>query len=275
MRKHALDIAMPACVLLLAPCILFAQQDVAGARDHPLFSRMSDYYIAEYEEKPFDAEEFYDAGGKPVTVEGHKYVITYRLKQGATPLSDTQIIRNYTTAIRKIGGVVLEERYQAFMKLAKDDAEIWCAIYPESSGESYRLHIVEKQVPVQEVTANADALRNSIGATGHVAVYDISTGKVDIRPESEPTLKEIARLLQQNASLALFVVGHTDSVGDLALNMKLSQGRAESVVDALVSRYGVDRTRLIPHGVGPLAPVAANRTEAGRAKNRRVELVER
>jgi OmpA-OmpF porin, OOP family len=61
---------------------------------------------------------------------------------------------------------------------------------------------------------------------------------------------------------------------DLATNVKLSQARAQSVVDALVSQQGIASTRLIPHGAGPYAPVASNKTEEGRAKNRRVELVE-
>jgi len=69
-------------------------------------------------------------------------------------------------------------------------------------------------------------------------------------------------------------VGHTDNVAGVDSNMKLSQARADSVVKALVSQYGIDAKRLTAYGVGPLAPVAPNKTEEGRAKNRRVELVE-
>jgi len=70
------------------------------------------------------------------------------------------------------------------------------------------------------------------------------------------------------------VVGHTDSVGQIEANMKLSQARAEAVVQALTKSHGVAATRLKAHGAGPIAPVVTNRTEEGRAKNRRVELVE-
>jgi outer membrane protein OmpA-like peptidoglycan-associated protein len=70
------------------------------------------------------------------------------------------------------------------------------------------------------------------------------------------------------------LVGHTDNVAGVDSNMKLSQARADSVVKALVSQYGIDAKRLTAYGVGPLAPVAPNKTEEGRAKNRRVELVE-
>jgi OOP family OmpA-OmpF porin len=61
---------------------------------------------------------------------------------------------------------------------------------------------------------------------------------------------------------------------DLATNLKLSQARAQAVVNALVKQHGIAATRLIPYGDGPYAPVASNKTEEGRAKNRRVELVE-
>jgi len=83
----------------------------------------------------------------------------------------------------------------------------------------------------------------------------------------------MASLLQKNASLSLRVVGHTDSTGDFAHNMALSEARAKSVVAALSTRFGIAASRLSAHGVGPLAPVASNETEEGRAKNRRVELV--
>jgi OmpA-OmpF porin, OOP family len=74
--------------------------------------------------------------------------------------------------------------------------------------------------------------------------------------------------------LKVYVVGHTDMTVDLATNVKLSQARAESVVNALVSQHGIAGARLIAYGDGPYAPVATNKTEEGRAKNRRVELVE-
>ena len=75
--------------------------------------------------------------------------------------------------------------------------------------------------------------------------------------------------------MRLFIVGHTDNVGLLEFNLSLSQRRADAVVNILLSEYGVDNKRLHSAGIGPLSPVASNKTEAGRAKNRRVELVER
>lgn len=82
-------------------------------------------------------------------------------------------------------------------------------------------------------------------------------------------------MLQQEPSLNVRIVGHTDSVGSFEMNMELSRARAEAVVAALVGEHGVAAARLEAHGVGPLAPVATNTTTEGKGKNRRVEIVER
>ena len=100
------------------------------------------------------------------------------------------------------------------------------------------------------------------------------TGKAEVKPESNDTLTQIAKMLQLQPELKLLVVGHTDNVGTLAANMDLSKRRADAVVKALTTSFGVSPSRLNAQGAGPLAPVASNRTEDGRAKNRRVELVE-
>jgi outer membrane protein OmpA-like peptidoglycan-associated protein len=95
-----------------------------------------------------------------------------------------------------------------------------------------------------------------------------------LKPESGPALAEVAAVLKGAPSLRLYVVGHTDSAGQAASNGELSERRAAAAVKALVERHGVAVDRLTPKGVGPFAPVGSNRTEEGRAKNRRVELVE-
>jgi OmpA-OmpF porin, OOP family len=125
------------------------------------------------------------------------------------------------------------------------------------------------------VTLSADELSKAITSTGRVAVYGIlfDTGSSVIRSESKPSLEQIAALLKQDASLRLHVVGHTDNQGDLSTNFSLSKARATSVAAALSAQYGVAAARLSANGVSSLAPVASNESEAGRAKNRRVELV--
>jgi OmpA-OmpF porin, OOP family len=134
---------------------------------------------------------------------------------------------------------------------------------------------VEKKAMAQDIVANADVFSNDLKATGHSAVYGIyfDTGKSEIKPESGQAIGEIAKLLKNDAGLKVYVVGHTDNMGGLESNMKLSRDRADAVVQALVRDHGIIASRLSPYGAGPYAPVASNDTEEGKAKNRRVELV--
>ncbi len=122
---------------------------------------------------------------------------------------------------------------------------------------------------------SASEMGKSLDTSGKVAVYGIlfDTAKADIKPESKASLEQIGSLLKQQTRLKLHVVGHTDNVGSLAANIDLSKRRAEAVVAALASTFGIARDRLTANGVASLAPVASNADEAGRAKNRRVELV--
>jgi len=256
------------------------EQDAEGSKDHPLLSRMPNFYIHDYEEKEFDRYEFQATADQTTPVEGHYYHIAYYLREGSKVPSQLQIMRNYENAIKKIGGTVLWDNgeSQATLKLAQQGKEIWAFVLATYGGTtpSYYLTIVEKQAMTQEVTANADTWLNDISTTGHAAVYGIyfDTDKSDIKPESEPTLEEITKLLRKDESLKLYLVGHTDSTGEFAHNMKLSEARANAVMNALVSKHGIPAPRLKAYGVGPLAPVASNRSEDGRAHNRRVELVE-
>lgn len=135
--------------------------------------------------------------------------------------------------------------------------------------------IVQKPMEADKLVG-AKEMADQIAEVGRVALYGIyfDTNKTDIKPESEPTLEEIAKLLKSQPTLNLLVVGHTDNVGTFASNMDLSQRRAQAVVNTLTSKHGVANERLTPVGDSFSAPVASNKTEEGRAKNRRVELVE-
>ncbi|WP_412545594.1 OmpA family protein [Maricaulis sp. MIT060901] len=125
------------------------------------------------------------------------------------------------------------------------------------------------------VTVSAEVLASGLEADGHVRVDGLlfALDEPDLLPGSEEALQAVADLLQQNPEMSLYVVGHTDSSGALAHNMSLSQRRAGSVVTALVEQYGIDAARLEAHGVGPLSPEASQASDAGRALNRRVEIV--
>ena len=140
----------------------------------------------------------------------------------------------------------------------------------------YTVNVVEvKPLQTELVVVKAETLASDITKLGHASIYGIyfDTGKSVIKPESQQTIAEIAKLLTAQPSLRLHVVGHTDNVGTLPSNMMLSKQRAEAVVNSLVNDHRIAASRLIANGVGPLAPVASNAAEDGRAKNRRVELV--
>jgi outer membrane protein OmpA-like peptidoglycan-associated protein len=268
--------------LLLTGNLAFAQQDAKGCKDHPLFSRMQGYRIVKCQEKEFDAVDFIDPATKQkVTIEGRKSHTEYSVdKTFQGKYSRVQVSRNYTNAITGIGGTAYENNpkdpTETSMKLIKDGKELWAKLrIPNNNAWDFYLTVLEKQAMTQEVVADAKFMADGIGSTGHVAIYGIyfDFNKADVKPESDAALKEIAKLLQQDAKLKLYVVGHTDNVGGLDYNMKLSQQRAEAVVKELVSKYKVDGSRLKALGVGPAAPVTSNETEEGKAKNRRVELV--
>jgi OOP family OmpA-OmpF porin len=255
---------------------LFSEEDVDGGKDHPLLSRMSGYYISEYEEQEFDSFAFYDDKDKEYVIEGHLYVISYTLEEGLESPGQLNVVKNYTNAIRKIGGTILLEGDDACMKIVKDGMETWIDVWVSADGNEYRLTIVEKKLLNQQVVADPKAMAGDIMKEGHVAVYGIyfDTDSDKIKPESDATLKAIADMLKANPSLKVYVVGHTDMTGTLEHNMDLSSRRAGSVMNALVSKYGITASRLQAKGVGPLCPVASNKNEDGRTKNRRVELVE-
>jgi outer membrane protein OmpA-like peptidoglycan-associated protein len=123
---------------------------------------------------------------------------------------------------------------------------------------------------------NADDMKRAIHDSGEVAVYGLyfDTDKDAVKSESQSALAEIAKLLKSDPSLRLHVVGHTDNQGKPDYNLDLSHRRATSVVAELTSKYGIGANRLDAFGCGIYSPVASNEAEIGRAKNRRVELVQ-
>jgi len=129
---------------------------------------------------------------------------------------------------------------------------------------------------VETGSVTAENLSKGIIADGHIAVYGIhfEIGNSEIKDESEASLKLIADYLKSVEDKKFFIVGHTDNTGLVAENMKLSESRAKSVMDKLINNYGVNSTQILSYGVSSLAPIASNLTDEGKAKNRRVEIVE-
>ncbi len=164
------------------------------------------------------------------------------------------------------------------MTVCAFENNFWGSETKMEKGRTYcRVDMVEtKPMETKMVTVTSEEMARGLESSGKIALYGIyfDTDKADVKPESKAALEEMAKLLKTFPDLRVLVVGHTDSTGDREYNMGLSRRRAEAVVKSLRESYGIAASRLVPAGVGMLAPVASNRTEEGRAKNRRVELVE-
>ncbi|HDR50239.1 MAG TPA: hypothetical protein ENN90_01265 [Mariniphaga anaerophila] len=162
-------------------------------------------------------------------------------------------------------------------KGSKGGQEIFIMVYTVVEG-NYTL-ITQDVLEIDAVTTgmvSAEVISNGIAADGRVAIYDIyfETAKSDIKPESAQALSIIAAFIKSNPSKKYFIVGHTDNTGEVSTNLTLSQNRALSVLNELVNQYAVNKEQVKAHGVASLAPVASNATSEGKAKNRRVEIVE-
>lgn len=183
-----------------------------------------------------------------------------------------------------------EQRYALATLPDGDGNQRTLAVYVYAFGETYPycgaledrtgVLVVAIEPTAREkkmVTVTADEMAQALAAEGKISLYGIhfDFNKSVVRPESAPTLEQIAALLKSQPTLALDVVGHTDNVGGADYNRKLSQRRADAVVTALVEDYAIDDGRLTPSGAGMDKPVADNGSAQGRAKNRRVELVKR
>ena len=255
----------------------FAQADKAGCADHPLFpTRMPGYSLRACKTEEFGRYEFWtDNARVKVPAEGKFTFITYGIADRKNEPSPIAVVQNYENAILKAGGKILHKvpNWWVNGKILKNGQEVMVQV--ERGNGLIWLRIVERKAMAQYIVADAAAMSGDLKTMGHVALYGIyfDTGRAEVKPESKPALEEIAKLMKGDPALKLKVVGHTDLVGTQEANLKLSQARGEAVVQALVSQHGIVPARLKGYGVGPLAPVATNDTEEGRAKNRRVELV--
>ncbi len=248
--------------------------DVEGSKDHPMLTRMPNFYIQRYEQN-FDRVEMTGAGGNFIYPEGTKTYITYFFDEtsGQKKPGPYQILKNYEAALKKIDGMLVysNNEFVSTFSLKKNGATTWIGL--ESGEGFYYLTIVEVEALKQEVAANE--LYKQLSEQGSVALYiNFETGKSTIQPESLTIIDEVAKMLKENPSLTVSIEGHTDNVGTPASNKTLSLNRAKSVVNALVGK-GIAATRLSSAGWGQEKPIGDNSTESGRASNRRVEIVKK
>jgi OmpA-OmpF porin, OOP family len=251
------------------------------------------------EDVPYDRWEFFD-GHKLIPVEG-RTIITGGKGSSA---SFFQVQKTYEKLVHDLGGVTVYEgsgkplkdgklmfqdkRFRANYVYEEDQmgvymvrtptSQIWVEVYHpwEDNSKNYWLTIVEKKaLEVKVKLIPADEMKQGLDSAGHVALYlNFDTDKTALRPEAQPVIAEIVKLMQANPALKLEVQGHTDNAGTPAHNQALSEGRAAAVVAALKAQ-GIAADRITAKGYGQDKPVADNGGEEGRAKNRRVELVKR
>jgi outer membrane protein OmpA-like peptidoglycan-associated protein len=298
------------CILPVVAATLALAQDVS--KDHPLIKRYpgsgvfggdNAIMVAQFDEFDMVTGPIKDGKAtKTMHLEGKVFFAPYSNPEDRSVL---EIYRNYEQNLKQAGFQTLfacsgaecggdsgdtvkpqfysvqdagwSNRYLA-AKLARPEGDVYVSLLVHAQGRvggGSDLYVIEVKPMENKNLVDAASLANDISSTGHVAVYGIyfDTGKAELKPESEATLKEIAKLLETDGSLKLYVVGHTDNQGAFAMNMDLSKRRADSVVTALTAKYGVAAGRLQAFGNGPCAPVASNDNEDGRARNRRVELV--
>lgn len=257
----------------------------AAETDHPLLSGMAGFEIRSKKVVDFDQVQDSPVECDPITcktdaikdgtfrAEGRVTNIDYSATKDAGELA---ILRNHEHAIRSLGGTLVNPRPNTFgrhvFKIDKDGAMTWVVLNIVSAS-GYRLAIIEPATMQQSVTAGQ--LADQIKKQGFATVYiNFDTAKSDIKPEAQGIIKAIAMMLKTNSELKLSVEGHTDNVGDAKSNKTLSEARARAVMSAVIMQ-DIDPKRLGAAGFGMEQPVADNRTEEGRAKNRRVELVKR
>jgi OmpA-OmpF porin, OOP family len=252
----------------------------------------------------FDRHYFL-AGKKMIPVEGRLYYNNMGLisPDKTREYSTTEFHRNYENAVLALGGVKVSETqftraivdevgglrevnkhwrsapptsgYEHHTYLIRSaDKEYWIHVGTAASGPKGHIVVLEKAAMTQSLGfLDANAMKKALDADGRVALYiNFDTDASTLRPDSQPAIAEIKALLDSNAELKVSIEGHTDNTGSGERNRQLSTERARSVLGALVG-LGVDPSRLSSKGFGSDKPLADNADEAGRAKNRRVELV--
>ncbi len=260
-------------VIALVMILLFTSycpaQDLEGSKDHPMFNRLSGFYITDYSAEDFGSHLFYDENDREINVEGKKTFIKYESENEVGAL---KIIRNFSNAIKKIGGKAFESSgNRTYLNIKQGNKETWAEVF--AGDYDYDLTIIEKGEVEQEVTANA--ILKELNETGKAILYiNFDTGKSTIKKESMSIIEQIIEMMKQAPDIKISVEGHTDSDGSNESNLKLSEQRAKAVVDAIVND-GIDKIRLSSTGFGEEKPIADNNTEEGKAKNRRVELIKK
>jgi len=277
------------CALALTWATPATAQDNPQCEPNPLFSRFAGEVMGKCERARFKELEIWRAAApdKPernhsaYKVEGEYWSYFNNIEKGAAGVlpGKLEVRRNYENAVRAANGTVLAmdgSKVYYLIKRPEGDYHGTAGCGRGGADCSATIHrIVRVAAMEQSVVVSAEQIAKGIADEGKAVFYGLyfDSGKSVLKPESAPTLVEMAKWLEANPANNVFIVGHTDMQGSVDSNMGLSRARAAAVVDALVKQHAVKPARLASEGVGPYAPLSNNTSEAGRAKNRRVEMV--
>lgn len=174
----------------------------------------------------------------------------------------------------------MKELCKTMQSAAPDMTRALCGRETSSDRESLQVVKISHRcevapAPTQAPTPTAPSLEQELEKSGKAVVYDIhfSFNSDRLREESAPRLAEIAEVLRKHPDWKLALNGHTDSIGGDRYNVDLSRRRAAAVKEALATKHGIGAARLVTDGFGASQPRDTNVTLAGRARNRRVELI--
>lgn len=219
-----------------------------------------------------------DAEGQhDVNVQGKVYEVHYAPREGAPIVSAVDILSNYRNAMEALGAeIVASDAGNVYARLLDQGrVPLWLRVYASQSGIEVTAVEEKPFAATIQPPPPTDALKSALDTSGHVALYiNFDFAKATLKPDAKAVVDQVLALLNANSSLKLAIEGHTDNIGGGAANQKLSELRAQAVVDALVQR-GIAADRLSASGYGASKPVADNGSSEGRAKNRRVELAKR
>jgi OOP family OmpA-OmpF porin len=248
--------------------------DQAGCVDSKFFPKLLECRIDNCEKKDSDHRDVSvgeDDKGEAIntSIEGNSRSLMYECREGTTPAS---IVEQAAAALKTAGFEIPYRFTDAEAALTARKNDLWVTV--EAASRYYTLTEINSVSPDFNSVTDADSIADMLERYGHVPLYGIQflPGRPDLSPESVIILEEVITMLNDHPTWRLRVEGHTDNTGTKMGNMTLSFKRASAVVTWLAAN-GAKRARLDPQGLGDTRPVADNTTEAGRTKNRRIEIV--
>lgn len=282
-RKPTLIVPLALALLAAVPAqAQTAPPDAKGCQDPAMFpDRIPGYAISRCDAAKASHTFTWPGGSRNVL--GRKTEVIYRAADAAQRAEPKYVAANYANALRRLPGAkllldpartTLGDRVVASVPV--EGREVWVWVGSDSAvvggrWETYKVVVVASDEAVQVVTAKA--LLDALDKDGFATLYiNFETGRWDLPAAAKPTIDEIAALMRREGALKLSVEGHTDNVGQPAANRTLSDNRARAVREA-IEAAGIPAARLRSTGYGAERPIADNRTEEGRGRNRRVELV--